>query len=236
MNKYIFFNNREDIVSAEVAEYIKTIGYTPVFRDPCVDMTSAQSFGEFLSPYKNELIGAILANPPIIYGEIETADDEMWNSARDGFAASMLNATQILGKILAGNYLCGGNNGGSIIYLNSIHADKPLGNGFLYTLGCAAVQMLCREAALAYGIHNVGCFNVMRGVVEGEESYYTSEYSSLYHNGELRFPKEKMPSAKSLNELCAYLLGGGAYILNGSDLHADEGFRLYYGKSTLNGV
>lgn len=230
MDKYVFFNNREDIVSAEVSEHIKTIGYTPIFIEFGVDLTSAQSVGDFLAPYRNGLSGAVLANPTIIHGEIETANDEMWNSARDAFAASMLNLTQITGKILAEN------NGGSIIYLNSIHADKPLGNGFLYTLGCAAVQMLCREASLAYGIHNVGCFNVMRGIVEGEESYYTSDYSSIYHNSELRFPKERIPSAKSLNELCAYLLSGGAYILNGSDLHADEGFRMYYGKSTLSGV
>lgn len=226
MKKYVFFNNKSDIVSSEVARHIAEQEYTPVFADD-IDFTSEQSIADFLEPYKSELAGAVLANPAPIYGEIEAATDDMWNTARDSFALSMLNLTQAVGKIFAKK------RSGSIIYLNSIHADKPLGNGFLYTMGCAAVQMLCREAALIYGAKGVGCYNIMRGIVEGEESYFTSEYSSIYHNAEVRFPKEKLPSAKSLNELCAFLLSGGAYILNGTDLQADEGFRLYYGKSRL---
>lgn len=224
--KFVYFNNSiTDIVSSKVAEYIQTIGYTPVTDSIDVDLTSEASVNNFLEPYKDNLIGAILSNPPVIHGTIEDTTDEMWKNARDTFVVPMLNITQVVGKILSQN------NKGSIIYLNSIHAEKPVGNGFLYTTGCAAVQALCREAALIYGKDNVGCYNVMRGIVEGEETYFTSEYSPIHHNSEIRFPKEKLPSANSLNELCAFLLSGNAYILNGTDLQADEGFRLYYGKS-----
>jgi NADP-dependent 3-hydroxy acid dehydrogenase YdfG len=160
-----------------------------------------------------------------VRGGIEDTTDEMWKNSRDNFVVPMLNITQVVGKILMQNQK------GSIIYLNSIHAEKPIGNGFLYSTGCAAVQALCREAALIYGSRSVGCYNVMRGIIEGEELYFTSDYSSIHHNSELRFPKERMPAATALNELCAFLLGDGAYILNGSDLNADEGFRLFYGKS-----
>ena len=212
--KFVYFNNVSDIVASEVSEYIKTIGYTPVT-------------GIDIEPYKENLIGAVLANPPVslMRGGVEDTTDEMWKNARDIFPVSMLNITQVIGKILIQN------KKGCIIYLNSIHAEKPVGCGFLYTMGCAAVQALCREAALIYGSYNVGCYNIMRGIAEGEEAYFTSEYSSIYHNGELRFPLERVPPASSLNELCAFLLSGGAYILNGTDLYADEGFRLYYGKS-----
>ena len=213
--RFVYFNNITDTVSSEAAEYIKTMGYTPVIGESDIEL------------YKEDLVGAILANPPVtlMRGGIEDTTDEMWANARDIFVVPIFNITQVVGKIFMQN------KKGSIIYLNSIHADKPVGGGFLYTMGCAAVQALCREAALIYGSHNVGCYNVMRGIVEGEEAYFTSEYSSLYHNSELRFPKEKLPSSGSLNELCAFLLSGGAYILNGTDLQADEGFRLYYGKS-----
>jgi len=156
---------------------------------------------------------------------IEDITDEMWKNARDSFVAPILNITQVAGKILMQN------KKGGMIYLNSIHAEKPIGSGFLYTICCAAIQALCRESALIFGSYNVGCYNIMRGIVEGEETYFTSDYSSLYHNGELRFPQERLPPASSLNELCALLLSGGAYILNGADLNADEGFRMFYGKS-----
>jgi len=209
--QFVYFNNTSDIVSKNIAEYIKTAGYTPV--------------SENMEQYKNNMTGAILANPPAIRGSIENTTDEMWRSARDAFAAPMLDLTQKIGKILSKN------KKGSIIFLNSIHAEKPIGDGFLYTAGCAAVQALCREAALIYGSYNVGCFNIMRGIVEGEESYLTSGYSPVYHSGDLRFPKERVPPAYSLNELCVFLLSKNSYILNGSDLYADEGFRMYYGKS-----
>ena len=225
--KFIYFNNITEIVSSEVAEYIKTIGYTPITCDIDIDLTSEESVKNFLEPYKDNLISAILANPPLIRGSIEDATDEMWSKARDSFIAPMLNITQVAGKIFMQN------KKGSIIYLNSIHAEKPIGGGFLYSTCCAAIQALCREAALIYGGSNVGCYNIMRGIVESEENYFASDYSPIHHSSELRFPKERLPSANSLNELCAFLLSGGAYILNGTDLQADEGFRLYYGKFKL---
>jgi len=215
--KFVYFNNITDIVSAEVAEYIKTTGYIPVFGENDLEQ----------SEYQENLIGAVLANPPVslMRGGIEDTTDEMWINARDIFVAPILNITQKIGKIFMKN------RKGSIIYLNSIHAEKPIGSGFLYTMGCAAVQALCREAALIFGSFNVGCYNIMRGIVEGEEKYFTRDYSSIHHNGDLRFPQERVPAKTSLNELCAFLLSGNAYILNGADLQADEGFRLFYGKS-----
>jgi len=222
--KFVYFNNIKDIVSSEVAEHIKKTGYTPVSGD--IDLTSEDSVSNFLEPYRDNLVGAILANPPAMRGSIEESDDEMWRKARDTFVVPVLNITQVTGRIFMRN------KKGSIIYLNSVHAEKPIGSGFLYTMGCAAVQALCREAALIYGSYNVGCYNIMRGIVEGEQAYFASDYSPVHHNSELRFPQERVPSADSLNELCAFLLSGGAYILNGADLQADEGFSLYYGKSS----
>ena len=212
-DKFVYFDSETDIVASEVAGHIRGLGYEPVMGD--------------IERYHDGLVGAVLANPPVgaIRGGIEGTSDEMWAAARDSFAAPMLELTQTVGGILSRN------GRGSIIYLNSIHAEKPLGDGFLYSMGCAAVQALCREAALIYGSFGVGCYNIMRGIVEGEEGWFASDYSPVHHNSELRFPKGRVPPTDSLNELCAFLLGGGAYILNGSDLQADEGFAMYYGKS-----
>ena len=218
--KLVYFNDLKDIVAAEVAEHIKSIGYMPI-------SCGAGELENYLEDNKEELVGAVLANPQVnlMRVNIEEASDDDWREARDIFAAPMLELTQIIGKILAEN------KRGSIIYLNSVHAEKPVGGAFLYTIGCAAVQALCREAALIYGSSGVGCYNIMRGIVEGEADYFASDYSPVHHNSELRFPQERLPVAASLNELCAFLLSGGAYILNGADLQADEGYTLHYRKS-----
>ena len=228
MDKFVFISNIGDKVATEVAAYIKTLGYTPFTCGPETNAASPEAFAAFIKPYKDNFHGAIFTNPPIIRSEIETATDEMWVLAREGFVVSMLNMAQVICDIFADK------NFGRIIYLNSIHAEKPLGEGFLYTMGCAAAQSLSRETALVYGDKNVASFCVMRGIVEGEEGYFASEYSSIYHNSQYRFPKERIPKADSLNEFCAFLLGDGSYILNGAEIRADEGFVMFQGKSKLH--
>ena len=37
---------------------------------------------------------------------------------------------------------------GSIVYISSIHAEKPAGSSFAYSMAKAAVRMLCKETAI----------------------------------------------------------------------------------------
>lgn len=116
---------------------------------------------------------------------------------------------------------------GAIIYLNSIHAEKPVGKGMLFSMGCGAVQMLCREVNQDYGRQGVNCYFVQQGIGEGEDECI-SDVSPIYCGVDLRYPARKIPPRDQLNGLLAFLLTDAAAPLSGSDLRADNGMTMYY--------
>ena len=116
---------------------------------------------------------------------------------------------------------------GSIIFLNSIHAEKPVGKGLLYSTGCGAVDMLSKEAMQDYGPHGVNIYFVERGILEDDPG--KSEVSALYYSVDLRYPVRQIPAPSYLNELLAFLLTPGARPLAGNPIHAEEGLLGFYG-------
>ena len=117
--------------------------------------------------------------------------------------------------------------GGSMIYLNSIHAEKPVGMGSLFSMGCAATQMLAREANQDYGEFNVRTFFIQKGIASTDPDS-KSPVSALYFGADLRYPQRKMPEEGYLNGLISFLLTPQAAPLSGADLRADGGMTMYY--------
>ena len=223
--KYVFFSDGTSSVVKSIAAHLADQGYSPILNgiDVSIPLLDKTALSAYLANLGEDFCGAVFDNPAPIRASIEDATDEQWSKARDEFAAPALAFTQCAGDALSAL------GRGGVVYLNSIHAEKPIGEGFLHTVCCAAVQMLCREAAIRYGKSRVGFYNVMRGILQGEEDLFASEYTAIHHNAHYRFPSEDVPPQQSLDELVAFLLTPAAYILNGTDMHADEGFRLYFG-------
>ena len=118
---------------------------------------------------------------------------------------------------------------GTLIYLNSFHAEKPVGYGFLFSAGCGAVQMLAREVNQDYGTSGVRSFFIQRGITPSDPDG-RSDLSPIYYGVDLRYPERHMPQRGYLNALIAFLLTPGAAPLSGSDLRADGGMSMYYGE------
>ena len=121
------------------------------------------------------------------------------------------------------------NGGGSMIYLNSIHAEKPVGHGALFSMGCAAAQMLCKEVNQDYGTSGVRSFFIQRGVTSSDPDA-RSDLSAIYYGVDMRYPDRQLPQRGYLNGLIAFLLTPAAAPLAGSDLRADGGMSMYYGE------
>ena len=158
--------------------------------------------------------------PPPLRADVALADDKLWDRAfREGPLAALQTARA------AGNAL----RGGSLVFLGDLHAEKPTGCAFLHSLGCAAVQMLCREAALDFAPKGISCHYVQRGVMESDLSNRNSR-SNLYNEPQLQYPGRRLPEAEELAGLLSFLFSGEAALLNGADLRADGGMSLYYGE------
>ena len=187
-----------------------------------VDLTDADAVRAAMKAFGDVLWGVVHPAPPPLHASIEAADDSLWRDALDAGALSSILVTAAAGEHLAAA------GRGAMIYLGSIHAEKPMGHGFLHTMGCAATQMLCREAALDYGARGVHCVYIQRGVMEHDMANRNG-VSNVYSGVAMRYPQRRAPGPGSLCGLIEFLLTSAAAPLNGADLRADEGYAMYYG-------
>ena len=169
------------------------------------------------------LAGVIHPAPPFLRCGLEQADEALVAQARDEGPLAAWCVTRVFCDLLRGQ------GGGALIYLNSVHAEKPMGYGFLFSAGCGAVQMLNREVSQDAGTEGVRCYFVQRGPM-ADDPDLRSDLTHFYYGTDLRCPERKTPAPDRLNDLVAFLLTPGASLLSGGDLRADGGMTMYYGE------
>lgn len=170
-----------------------------------------------------ELSGFIHPAPPPFQCTLENADEQIIARARDEGPLAAWCLTKVFGERFRKQ------GGGSMIYVNSIHAEKPMGYGVLFSSGCGAVQMLNREVNQDYGTDGIRSFFIQRGPVVGDPDL-RSDLTHFYYGTDLRYPARKLPEVGDLNPLLTFLLSPAAAPLAGSDLRADGGMTMYYGE------
>ena len=173
------------------------------------------------APFSGALAGVIHPAPAPVLGSVEAVTEEQWRRAADEGPMAAWCVTKVFCDLMKAN------GGGSMIYLNSIHAEKPVGHGALFSMGCAAAQMLSREVNQDYGEFGVRAFFIQKGIT-ADDPDGRSPVSGLYYGVDMRYPTRKLPEAGYLNDLVAFLLTPGAAALSGSDLMADGGMTQYY--------
>ena len=169
------------------------------------------------------LAGVIHPAPPFLRCGLEEASEKTVARARDEGPLAAWCVAKVFCDVLSAQ------GGGSLIFLNSVHAEKPMGYGFLFSAGCGAVQMLSREISQDAGTAGVRSFFVQRGPMEGDPDL-KSDISHFYYGAGQRYPLRSLPAADQLNDLVAFLLTPAAAPLAGSDLRADGGMTMYYGE------
>ena len=207
----------------DAAEYLEGLGYDvrPVPEE--VLLWDEAALKNWVTSFAEGVRAVIHPAPPFVHGGIEEVTEEQWDkNAYEGPVAALI-VTKVFGMLFR-EY----GDGGVIIYLNSIHAEKPAGKGLLFSTACGAVQMLNRDFNQDYGEFNVNTYFVQRGPTENDPDG-RSDVSPLYYGVDLRYPQRKMPAAGYLNGLLAFLLTDAAAPLAGSDLRADGGYVGYYG-------
>ncbi len=203
------------------AEYLAQQGYDvqTVPQDVC--LWDEDALTAFARPLKERLVGVIHPAPPARQGGIGSLTREAWNAARDEGPVAAFCVTKVFCELFKES------RRGAIIYLNSIHAEKPMGKGMLFSMGCGAVQMLNREVTQDYAEFGVRSYFVQRGIFE-DETDRRSDVTPIYYGVDLRYPTRRFPPMDQLNGLLAFLLTDAAWPLCGSDLQADGGMTAYY--------
>ena len=118
---------------------------------------------------------------------------------------------------------------GSIIYVSSIHAEKPSGSSFAYSMAKSAVGMLCRETVLNLGKYGIRANVIEMGPIEGDQEVFKSEISRLYDNLDLKLNNQPTGTWEQAARLAVFLTDGNCPFMNGQCITLDGGFLLNYG-------
>jgi glucose 1-dehydrogenase len=233
--KTLFISDIRQGAARSAAEYFAGLSWRVLVNAPkqsapqgCqavqLDLTDRQTLADYFCSLGDGFQGVIHPAPPPVRASLEQISPLDWERAMEEGPQAALAVTQAAGQALSRL------GGGSIIYLGSIHAEKPTGFSPLFSMSCGAVQMLARESALHYGRAQVRSFYVQRGVMEEDMVGDGNTLSNMYSAPEKRIPAGTLPGPGELNDLLAFLFTGGAGLLNGSDLRADGGALMYYGE------
>ena len=155
-------------------------------------------------------------------GTVEHGDEEWFRRVLNANAKSAFVCTQAAGKQMASK------NYGKVVYVSSIHAEKPTGVSFAYSASKGAVKMLAREAALKLGRHGITVNTIEFGPVEGDNDIFRSDISSLYEDYEYKVPNAVLGTHEDLAELALFLSTDQSRYVNGADIRMDGGFLMHY--------
>jgi len=153
---------------------------------------------------------------------VETGEEERFLEIMNANAKSAFVCTKAVGKQMQAKQR------GSMIYVSSIHAEKPTGSSFAYSASKGAVKMLAREAAVVLGRHGVNVNTIELGPVEGDDERFASDVSLLYDSYRYKVPNAVLGTYEDVAELALFLASDEARFVNGADIRLDGGFLMHY--------
>jgi NAD(P)-dependent dehydrogenase (short-subunit alcohol dehydrogenase family) len=154
--------------------------------------------------------------------DIESCDEERFLNVMNYHAKTAFICTQAIGKQMAQRQT------GKMIYISSIHAEKPTGSSFVYSLSRSSIKMLSKEAALELGRYGVCVNTIELGPVEGDADKFRSSLSTLYDDVQYKIPSTVMGTYDDLAEAVLFMATDASRYVNGADLRMDGGFLLHY--------
>ena len=153
---------------------------------------------------------------------IEDASPEFIKEQMDENCRPYFTLTRALGEYMTGR------GAGHVVYLSSVHGDKPTGCAFAYAMAKGALNMLCREAGLWFGRAGCTVNLIQAGALEGDGELFASELTGYHYRQDIKVPRHREGTPDELAPVCAFLTSGDASFVNGSILKADGGRILTY--------
>ena len=122
----------------------------------------------------------------------------------------------------------GKKRGGVILFISSIHGEKPSASTPLYSIACGGVNMLMKEASLDFGRLGIRVNQLRCGFLEGDAELFISQVTGLYHNPEFRIPRGYPGKLEEAASAALFLCSNEASFINGATLNADGGTLGFY--------
>ena len=218
--KIVVITDLRTETARSAAQHLSDLCYRIVTPPESICLWKEDDLTAFAAPLKEDLFAVIHPAPPLFKGGTTEVTEEDWVRQSNEGAIAAFMVTKVFCTIFREK------KSGVMIYLNSIHAEKPVGKGILYSMNCGAVDMLAREAAQDYSQSGVNVFFVERGITSCDDG--KSDVSALYYGVNMRYPRRETPKPDYLNGLLAFLLTDAAYPLTGQPIKCDAGMTGFY--------
>ena len=167
----------------------------------------------------------IFNNNNVVKTDLEHLTREVFESQLNDNAKAAFVLARVIGLHMAEYH------SGKIVFVSSIHCDKPTGSAVMYSISKGCINMLCKECALFFGRRGIQTNLIEAGAVEGDDEKFESTFSPLYAMGymEERIPRRKAGTPEEIAAVAAFLASDDASFVNGASVRADGGFELFYG-------
>lgn len=164
-------------------------------------------------------------NNNVVKTDLEHLTREVFESQLNDNAKAAFVLARVIGLHMAEYH------SGKIVFVSSIHCDKPTGSAVMYSISKGCINMLCKECALFFGRRGIQTNLIEAGAVEGDDEKFESTFSPLYAMGymEERIPRRKAGTPEEIAAVAAFLASDDASFVNGASVRADGGFELFYG-------
>ena len=162
----------------------------------------------------------------LLSGTVELFDEMIEKNLTHAWCATRATA----GKI-------GKKRGGVILFITSIHGEKPSVSAPFYSMACGGVNMLMKEAAQDFGRLGIRCNQLRGGFLSGDDELFINELSNeslneglgFYHNFDLMIPRGAPGTLEEAGKAALFLCSDNASFINGATLTMDGGSLGFYG-------
>lgn len=187
-----------------------------------VSMKSVSAMSQWVKDTTKGLDCLIHTDNVIFRAKVADISEDDFRTYVDRNAKSAFLTTKVLAEDIAKN------GGGSVVYLSSLHDEKPTGVSVAYSAGRGAVKMLCREMALFFGRRQVRC-----NLVEMDATVETAEQlDSLLIPFNYDLPSKislrRMTKPDDFAGTVSFLLSDDASQVNGAEIRVDGGHLFHY--------
>lgn len=207
----------------DARDYLSAQGWQVLVSPEGLCLWDEKAVQKFVDSCRDTLTGVIHPAPPPFQCTLGEAGEVIAAQARDEGVIAAWCVAKAAGSLFREKHR------GNLVWFSSVHAEKPMGYGILFSAGCGAVQMLNREISQDYGTDGILSFFVQRGP-SAYDPDLKNDLTDFYYGTDLRYPARRLPGPGALNPLLEFLLTPAAAPLNGSDLRADGGMTMYYGQ------
>lgn len=211
----------EDLVKKVEAAGAKAM----IVKPDMLTFEGAQKMVEEVKAVFGRIDALVYNNNTVVKTSLEGLTRDVFESQLNDNAKSAFVLARVVGLHMAeyGN--------GKIVFVSSIHCDKPTGSAVMYSISKGCINMLSKECALFFGRKGIQTNVIECGAIQGDDEKFVSTFSPLYAMGymEERIPRRKAGTNEEIAGVAAFLASEDANYVNGANVRADGGFELFYG-------